>query len=363
VKLKTTPLNRIHHRLGARMIDFAGWEMPVQYESALTEHHRVRQAVGVFDVSHMGRFEVTGRDALAFVQRMTCNDVARLSDGQAQYSAFLTPEGTFIDDIVVYRFDAQRVFICVNAATCAKDYAWLLEHRSGQCNLVDRSSEYAQLAVQGPRAIGVLQKLTPVDLSAIKFYWFTEGQIAGVRAILSRTGYTGEPGYELYVPAEVAEKIWEAVFEAGKPADICPAGLACRNSLRLEMKYPLYGNDIDETTTPYEAGLGWIVKLGTGFIGEDVLERQKSEGVARRLVGFQMVDPGIARDGFPVFLDGDSVGHATSGGFSPSLGKSIGLVYLPVDRSTPGTEIEIEIRGKHRRAQVVKTPFYQPERV
>lgn len=361
MNLKKTPLNRIHHQYGARMIDFAGWEMPVQYESALNEHHCVREAVGAFDVSHMGRFEITGPDALSFVQRMTCNDVARLADGQAQYSAFLTPQGTFIDDIVVYRFDARKIFICVNAATRAKDYAWLLEHRHGEYDLVDRSSEYAQLAVQGPRAIRVLQKLTPVDLSAIKFYWFAEGEIAGVDAILSRTGYTGEPGYELYVPAGDAESVWEAVFEAGASADICPAGLACRNSLRLEMKYPLYGNDIDDTTTPYEAGLGWIVKLGTGFIGEDILETQKREGVSRRLAGFQMVDPGIARDGFPIYLDGNPVAQATSGGFSPSLGKSIGLAYLPVDRSSPGTAIEVEIRGKRRRAEVVKTPFYRPE--
>ncbi len=361
MSLKTTPLNRIHHQLGARMIDFAGWEMPVQYASALEEHHAVRRAVGVFDVSHMGRVEFRGPDALAFVQHITCNDVARLADGQAQYSAFLTEAGTFVDDIVVYRFHAERILICINAATAAKDLAWISDHRQGRIDIVDRSGELAQLAVQGPRAIEVLQRLTTVDLSAIKFYWFREGEIAGVNAILSRTGYTGEPGYELYVPASRAEQVWNAVFEAGKDAGITPAGLACRNSLRLEMKYPLYGNDIDDTTTPYEAGLGWIVKLGTGFIGEGPLRRQKDEGVSRRLAGFELTEPGIVRDGFPVFLDGNRVTQATSGGFSPSLGCSIGLAYLPADRVEPGTGLEVEIRGKRRQAVVVKTPFYQPK--
>ncbi len=360
MNLKKTPLNSIHHRLGARMIDFAGWEMPVQYQGALDEHHSVRKAVGVFDVSHMGRFELIGPDALSFVQHLTCNDVSRLSDSQAQYSALLTPEGTFIDDVVVYRFHARKFLICVNAATTAKDRTWLEDHEIGDFDFVDRSSELAQLAVQGPRAIEVLQKLTAVDLSAVKFYWFTEGEIAGVKAILSRTGYTGEPGYELYVPAQAAEKVWAAVFDAGETAGISPAGLACRNSLRLEMRFPLYGNDIDETTTPYEAGLGWIVKLGTGFVGEPVLRRQKSEGVSRRLVGFRMEEPGIARDGFPIYLEGEMVAHATSAGFSPSLGKSIGLAYLPADRSRPDTEIEVEIRGRRRKAKVVETPFYQP---
>lgn len=344
------------------MIDFAGWEMPVQYTGALDEHHCVRKAVGVFDVSHMGRCEITGADALSFVQRMTCNDVSRLADGQAQYSALLTPEGTFIDDIVVYRFDSRRLFICVNAATTAKDFAWLRDHKPDDVDFVDRSSEYAQLAVQGPKSVEILQKLTPTDLSAIKFYWFAEGEIAGSRAILSRTGYTGEPGYELYVPAENAEKVWQAVFEAGASTGIAAAGLACRNSLRLEMRYPLYGNDIDETTTPYEAGLGWIVKLDTGFIGEEVLRRQKEEGVSRRLAGFEMIDRGIVRDGYPIYVDDGAVTQATSGGYSPSLEKSIGLAYLPPDKSDPGTEIGVEIRGQRRKARVVQTPFYQPRK-
>lgn len=359
MNLKTTPLNRIHHRLGARMVDFAGWEMPVQYQGALDEHHSVRKALGVFDVSHMGRVEITGPGALGFVQKMTCNDVQRLSDGQAQYSAFLTPQGTFVDDIVVYRFSERRLLICINAATTPKDLEWLSAHQSGEFEMVNRSDELAQIAVQGPKAIEVLQELTPVDLSSIKFYWFAEGELAGTQAILSRTGYTGEPGFELYVPSAQAEKVWEAVFEAGAAAGVSPAGLACRNSLRLEMRYPLYGNDIDETTTPYEAGLGWIVKLGTGFIGEEPLRRQKEEGVLRRLAGFQMTDRGIVRDGFTICLDGEPVAQATSGGFSPSLGASIGLAYLPVDRCEPGTVLEVEIRGTHRKARVVKTPFYQ----
>jgi len=354
---RRTPLYQVHLEMGARMIEFAGWDLPVQYHSALDEHHAVRQRVGVFDVSHMGQFELTGSDAQSFAQRMTCNDVSRLKDGQAQYSAFLTDSGTFVDDIVVYRFGPDRIFICVNAATREKDFAWLQSHLDGSVTLRDRSDEFAQIAVQGPLAETVLARLTEVDLAAIPFYWFKEGDVAGVSAIVSRTGYTGEPGFELYVPCAGAEAVWRAVFESGKPEGIAPAGLAARNTLRLEMKYSLYGNDIDEATTPLEAGLGWIVKLGTGFVGEDVLARQKAEGVSRKLVGFELLDRGVVRDGFPVLIDGQRVGKVTSGGFSPTLEKSIGLAYLPTGKCQPGQVIEVEIRGKNRQAAVVKTPF------
>lgn len=359
MQVRKSPLDRVHREAGGRMVEFAGWSLPVQYSGALEEHLAVRRSAGVFDVSHMGQIELRGPDATAMCQRVTCNDVTRLSDGQAQYSAFLTPRGTFIDDIVVYRFHSERIFICVNAATTGKDYAWLLENRSGNVEVVNRSEEYAQIAVQGPRSIEVLQQLTDTDLESIRFYWFREGEIAGVPAILSRTGYTGESGFELYVDPERAPRVWGEVMAAGSKAGIRPAGLAARNTLRLEMKYPLYGNDIDEDHTPLEAGLGWIVKLGTGFVGEDVLIEQKQDGVSRRLAGFELVEPGIVRDGCEVLIDGRSVGRATSGGYAPSLSKSIGLAYLPVENGSPGQPLEVEIRGKMKRAQVVETPFFR----
>lgn len=356
---KASPLQRAHQNAGARLVEFAGWELPVQYAGALEEHHAVRRRVGVFDVSHMGQVEFRGEDALAFAQRMTCNDVFRLADGQAQYSAFLTPEGTFVDDVVVYRFGPERIFICVNAATNAKDLAWLRDHRKGRVDILDRSPEFAQIAVQGPLAVAVVQKLTPVTLDQIRFYWFAEGSVAGIPAILSRTGYTGEPGFELYVPPEQAVSVWDALFEAGRPEGIAPAGLAARNTLRLEMRYPLYGNDIDEQHTPLEAGLSWIVKFGTGFIGEEALLRQKQAGPSRRLAGFELAEPGIIRDGYPVHLEGAEVGRVTSGGYAPSLEKSIGLAYLPVSHSAAGQSLAVDIRGKMRQAKVVETPFYR----
>lgn len=339
------------------MVAFAGWELPVQYKSALEEHHAVRERVGVFDVSHMGQIELLGPDALKLAQKVTCNDVSRLSVGQAQYSALLTPSGTFVDDIVVYNFGSKRIFICVNAATCAKDFAWIGEQREGEVDVVNRSDSYAQIAVQGPRAEEVVQQLTSVDLSQIKFYWFTEGAIGGADAIISRTGYTGESGFELYVSPDAAESIWLKLFEVGEPFGITPAGLAARNTLRLEMKYPLYGNDIDDTRTPLEAGLGWIVKLGKDFVGKERLAEQKASGVDLKLVGFELTDSGIVRDGYAVIINGREVGKVTSGGFSPSLGKSIGLAYVPTDFSQFGQVLEIDIRGKIRRAEVVETPF------
>lgn len=357
--MKRTPLYEIQREMGARMVPFAGWELPVQYESALKEHQAVRHGVGVFDVSHMGQIEVVGRDALNLVQKVTCNDLSRLADGQAQYSAFLTPQGTFVDDIVVYRIHPEHIFICVNAANKDKDFQWILQHQEGEAQVLDQSDCYVQLAVQGPRAQAVLQELADIDLSAIPVYRFAFGQVAGARALLSRTGYTGEDGFEIYIHPSQAEPVWKALFRAGQPYSIVPAGLAARNTLRLEMKYALYGNDIDETRTPWEAGLGWIVKMDKGdFVGKEALARQKEEGVPVLLRGFELLEPGIVRDGYPVFLDGAPVGKVTSGGFSPSLQKSIGLVYLPRDRAEIGQELEVEIRGKRRRARVVQTPFY-----
>lgn len=338
------------------MVEFAGWELPVQYQSAVAEHQAVRQDVGVFDVSHMGQLELTGPDALALAQKVTCNDVTRLSDGQAQYSAFLTPDGTFVDDIVVYRIDSDRILICVNAATTEKDYRWVLTHQEGSVQVENKSDSFAQLAIQGPKAERVLQLLTDTDLSSIRFYWFTFGKVNGVETLISRTGYTGEPGFEIYLPPADAARVWQRLFDVGKDCGIVPAGLAARNSLRLEMCYPLYGNDIDEAHTPLEAGLGWIVKRDKEFIGKEALIRQEGN-VSQKLSAFELTEPGIVRDGFEIFAGGTSVARATSGGFSPTLGKSVGLAYLPPELAEPGSQIEVEIRGRRRRAQVVKKPF------
>ena len=357
--LNKTPLNALHKQYGARMVDFAGWEMPVHYGSALKEHLAVRERVGVFDVSHMGEIEVIGPDALAMVQKVTSNDISRLSDGQAQYSAFLNPQGTFIDDIVVYRINDQHIFVCVNASNREKDYQWVQSQKEGSVDILDNSDSYVQLAIQGPKAEAVLQELTDLDLSLIQYYGFTFGNVNGTRGLISRTGYTGEDGFEIYIPVEEAPSIWERLFQVGKPFEIMAAGLAARNTLRLEVSYCLYGHEIDATTTPWEAGLGWIVRLGKGkFIGHDTLEKLKGEGKQRKLAGFEMVERGIARDHFPVIVDGTEVGQVTSGSFAPSLKKSVGLVYLPIDNAQIGQPLEVEIRGKRVQAKVVETPFY-----
>ncbi len=341
------------------MVDFAGWEMPVHYGSALKEHFSVRQGVGVFDVSHMGEIEMVGKDALAMAQKLTSNDISRLADGQAQYSAFLYPEGTFIDDIVLYRINAEHIFICVNAANKDKDFQWVRKHKQGQVDILDSSDSYVQLAIQGPQAETVLQQLTEVDLSSLQYYWFTHGKVHGARALISRTGYTGEDGFEIYIPVEAAQPIWERLFQVGQRFQITAAGLAARNTLRLEVAYCLYGHEINETTNPWEAGLGWIVKLSKGeFIGQEALVKLKEEGHHRRLVGFEMVDRGIARDHFPVSVGDQRVAEVTSGGFAPSLNKSVGLVYLPVEYAQPGQQFQVDIRGKLLQAKVVETPFY-----
>ena len=358
--MKETPLNKAHKALGARMVEFAGWEMPVQYESALQEHIAVRRAVGLFDVSHMGRVRIKGPDALGLIQRVSCNDAARLSDGQAQYSGLLNPDGGFIDDIIVHRLAGDHFMICVNASGRQKDVAWFMEHRAGRVEVIDESDATAQIAVQGPKALEILQPLTDVPLGQINYYWFREGEVGGARALVARTGYTGEDGFELYLPASYAESTWNRLMELGRGVGVRPAGLAARNTLRLEMKMPLYGNDIDDTTTPWEAGLGWIVKLARpDFVGKSALERQQQQGIQRKLVGFQLIDRGIARDHFPVWINDQPAGRVTSGSYSPSLEKSIGLAYLPVDHQAPGSRLSVEVRGKRLAAQVVETPFYR----
>lgn len=360
LNLKQTPLHDCHIAASARMVEFAGWHMPVQYRSALQEHLTVRKAVGIFDVSHMGELEIRGADAAAEVQRLTCNDLDRVADGQAQYSAFLTPQGTFVDDIVVYRFSAAHILICVNAANKDKDFQWVRDNLQGAASVRDRSHEFAQIAVQGPRAQEVLQSLTRLDLASIRYYWFQTGAVADVDCIVSRTGYTGEDGFEVYAPPAGAAGIWNALLDSGRQAGIEPAGLAARNTLRLEACLALYGNDIDETTTPLEAGLSWMAKLEAGdFIGRSALLSQKEEGLSRKLSAFEVVDRGIARDGHVVWAHGEPVGRVTSGGFAPSIQKSVGMAYLPFKTCDVGSRIEVDVRGKHLAAAVVKKPFYK----
>ena len=357
--LKRTPLFDIHRSLGAKIVPFAGYEMPVQYPAGITAEHRaVRERAGLFDVSHMGEFVVRGPDAVAFVNHVTSNDVAALAVGQIQYSAILNERGTFEDDCLVYRF-ADRLMIVVNASNAAKDLAHLSRYRERfDCTLDDVSDDVALLALQGPEAARVLAALTTVDLDAIKYYHFAEGTVAGVPdVIVSRTGYTGEDGFELYFAADHAAAVWTAL--TADPA-VTPAGLGSRDSLRLEMGMALYGNDIDDTITPYEAGLGWIVKLQKGdFVGREALVAQKAGGVSRRLVGFTTAERSFPRQGYPVFHAGVPSAAVRSGTMSPTLGIPIGTCYLPAAAAVDGTEFEIEIRGKRVPARVVKTPFYK----
>ena len=347
------------------MVDFGGWDMPVQYPAGTIEEHlRTRTHAGLFDVSHMGEIDVRGPDAIKFVNGLTSNDVSKLVDGQAQYSALTTPEGTVIDDLLVYRLSSVHLLLVVNASTTDKDWDWIFSHWSTEMvDLNNLSSEYCQLALQGPDAESILQKLTDVPLSEIKYYHFAHGTVDGVAGIVSRTGYTGEDGFEVYAPADRAEQLWNKILDAGQtdtPTGVLPCGLAARNTLRLEAGMALYGNDIDETTTLLEANLGWICKLDKGdFTGREALATQKAEGVKRKLVGFEVTDRGIARDHQDVVIDGQRVGHVTSGSPAPFLKKNIGLAYVPVEYASVGQEIQIDVRGRLVGAQITKTPFYK----
>jgi aminomethyltransferase len=364
-ELRQTPLNAVHRESGARMVPFGGWDMPVEYSGLIAEHTAVRTAAGLFDVSHMGQFEIEGPGAPAFLQRTTANDVAKLVDGQAQYSALPLPNGCPVDDIIVYRRGAERYLVVVNAANVEKDWAWLQSQSPSGCTLRNRSDEFALLALQGPRAEAILQGLTPLDLKRVAFYHFAEGTVDGRAAIIARTGYTGEDGFELFVAPEAAPSLWRKLIEAGKPHGLLPAGLGARDTLRLEARMMLYGNDMDETTSLIEAGLGWIVSLGEAkgdFNGRAVLAAQKASGAPRKLVGFELTERGIARHGHPVFLGDEAVGPVTSGTFAPFLQKSIGLCYLPAARAAVGTELTVEIRGRRAAARVVTTPFYKRSR-
>ncbi|HXG58343.1 MAG TPA: glycine cleavage system aminomethyltransferase GcvT [Thermoanaerobaculia bacterium] len=358
--LKKTPLNDVEKELGGKMVDFGGWELPVQYSGILEEHEAVRTRAGIFDVSHMGEITIAGRDALALLQKLTCNDVSKLEDGRAQYNGLLYPTAGFVDDVVIYRRAPDDYLMVANAANTDKDFEWISDCAKGmEVEVRNVSADYAQLAVQGPEAEALLQPMIAADLSRIRYYRFASSTIDGVPAIVSRTGYTGEDGFEIYLPPDEAPRIFRKIIEAGAK----PCGLGARDTLRLEAKMALYGNDIDHTTTPIEADLSWIVKLEKGeFMGRDVLEREKAEGPARKLVGFEMVDRGIARHGYPIVTGGEEVGVVTSGTHSPTLKKAIGLAYLPLDKSAPGTGFSVLIRGKEARARVVPTPFYKRAR-
>jgi aminomethyltransferase len=350
------------------MVDFGGWDMPVQYPAGTVEEHlATRLRVGLFDVSHMGEIDVRGNDAIAFVNYIASNDASKLVDGQAQYSALTTPEGTVVDDLVIYRFAADHLLLVVNAATTEKDWDWINSHKTSQSvELRNASSEYCQIAVQGPKAAEILQRLTDLPLNDIKYYHFREGRVDDVPSIVSRTGYTGEDGFEIYSAPDKAEQLWNKLLDAGNfgsSEGVLPCGLAARNTLRLEAAMALYGHEIDETTTLLEANLGWICKLNKGeFIGRETLAKQKEAGIKRRLIGFEMTERGIARDGQDIAVNSEVVGKVTSGSPAPYLKKNIGLGYVPIGLANEGQPIQIDVRGKLLSAQIVKTPFYKRER-
>jgi aminomethyltransferase len=357
--LKRTPLRDAHVKAGAKMVPFGGWDMPVQYAGIIEEHKTVRRAAGLFDISHMGEFEVRGPDALAAVQRLVTNDASTLEIGQVQYAALCYPEGGIVDDLTVYRLAADHYMLVVNASNIDKDWAWVTSQSTGRAEWKNVSEQTALLAVQGPRAEALVGRLADRDVTAVPYYHFGRGAVAGVPAIISRTGYTGEDGFELYIPAGHAERLWAALLEAGRPDGLQPIGLGARDTLRLEMKYALYGNDIDQTTNPLEAGLGWVVKPAKGpFIGREAVEALRAKGVTRRLVGFAMAERAVPRHGYRLMAGGAPIGAVTSGSFGPSVERSIGMGYVPADRAAVGSELGVEIRGTTHAARVVKTPFH-----
>ena len=359
--LKTTALTDVHISLGAKMVPFAGYNMPVQYTNLNQEHLQVRNSVGVFDVSHMGEFYLKGEKVLELLQKVTSNDVSKLTDGKVQYSCLPNNTGGIVDDLLVYRYAADEYYLVVNASNIEKDWNWISSHNNYGVEMQNISDQYSLLAVQGPNALKTIQKLTTADLPGMEYYSFTMGTVAGIEnVIISNTGYTGAGGFELYVKNEDAHKLWNALFEAGKEFGIAPCGLGCRDTLRLEMGFCLYGNDIDDTTSLIEAGLGWITKFTKDFISSDYHKRLKEEGVKRKLVGFEMIDRGIPRQHYPIQdAEGNTIGEVTSGTQSPSLNKAIGMGYVKTEFSKPGTDIFINIRDKAIKAQITKIPFLQ----
>jgi aminomethyltransferase len=358
---KESPLYHHHQQLGARMVDFADWKMPIQYDQGtLAEHAAVRNAAGLFDVSHMGEFRFRGPDAAQLLQHLTANDVSALSDGEAQYSLFLNEDGGIIDDIIIYRHTAENFLVVVNAGNLDTDWHWVMAHQTGDVQVTNESHDWALLALQGPKAEAILQPITPQPLSTITRFTFVTAAVSGVVSIIARTGYTGEDGFELFVPAREAGTVWRALLSGGTESELLPCGLAARDTLRLEMAYPLHGHDITAKTSPLETRLGWVVKIGKGdFIGSTPLKALKSAGIARKLVGFRMIDRGIPREGFPIICEGKPKGYVTSGTMSPTLRVGIGLALVPTAYSGEGTKFSIDIRGNERLAEVVKLPFYR----
>lgn len=371
--IRKTALNSVHRQMGAKMVEFNGWDMPVEYPSAggiMAEHNAVRTGVGIFDVSHMGDIRLAGPEALAAVQHISMNDASRLAIGQAQYSALLYPQGTFVDDVVVHRLGEDEYLLVINAGTREKDFNWVRDHtRQFNCQVEHLSDDFSQIAIQGPKAVNLLQKLTDADLSSVKFYWVTRGTVCGLKnTLIARTGYTGEDGFEIYIPSDEATsvRVWNEILQAGKEFGVVPCGLGARNTLRLEAKLPLYGHEISDTIDVWEAGLDRFCKMEKpDFIGRPSLETAKAKGTKRSLVGLEMIDRGIARDGYKVLdMAGRDIGYVTSGSPAPFLKKNIALAYVPSELAAVGTELKVEIRGQGVKAQVVPTPFYRkPKKV
>lgn len=366
--VRKTALNAVHRQLGGRMVEFNGWDMPVEYPPSggiIAEHNAVRTGVGIFDVSHMGDIRLHGPQALAAVQHISMNDASKLAVGQAQYSAMLYPQGTFVDDVIVHRLGEDDYLLVINAGTREKDINWVRENtRQFDCNVEHLSDDFTQIAIQGPKGVNLLQKLTDADLSAVKFYWLTHGTVCGLKNILiARTGYTAEDGFEIYVPTDerTSAMVWNKVLEAGKEFGVLPCGLGARNTLRLEGKLALYGHEISDTINVWEAGLDRFIKMDKPeFIGREALEKAKATGLKRTLVGLDMVERGIARDGYRVWDDaGREIGYVTSGSYAPFLKKNIGLAYVPPEFSSVGSTVKVEIRGQGVKAQIVPTPFYK----
>ncbi|AKQ46293.1 glycine cleavage system protein T [Rufibacter radiotolerans] len=362
MELKKIALNDVHEALGAKMVPFAGYNMPVRYSSDLEEHHAVRKAVGIFDVSHMGEFLVSGPNALDLIQRVTSNDASKLTPGKIQYSYLPNQEGGIVDDLLVYCLAPEEYMLVVNASNIEKDWNWISQFNTNNAQMKNISDEMSLFAVQGPKAVEALQPLTPVDLANMVYYTFDKGVFAGVPdVIISATGYTGAGGFEIYVPNENAKEVFQKIMEAGAPVGIKPIGLGARDTLRLEMGYCLYGNDITDSTSPLEAGLSWVTKFSKDFTNAQNLKAQKEQGVSRKLIGFEMMEQGIPRSHYEIVdAEGHPIGEVTSGTMSPSLGKGVGLGYLQTEYTTPGTEIFIKVRNKQLKAQVVKLPFYKP---
>jgi len=368
--VRKTALNAVHRKLGAKMVEFNSWDMPVEYSGIIAEHLAVRTGAGIFDVSHMGDIRVAGREALAAIQHISINDASRLVIGQAQYSAMLYPQGTFVDDIIVHRLGEDEYLIVINAGTREKDFNWVRDNtRQFDCVVENLSDDFTQIAIQGPNGVDVLQKLTDADLPSVKFYWVTRGTVSWLKDILiARTGYTGEDGFEIYIPSdeETSTRVWNEVLEAGKEFGVLPCGLGARNTLRLENRLPLYGHEISDTINVWEAGLDRFCKMEKAdFVGREALERAKASGLKRTLVGLEMVERGIARDGYRILnSSSQAVGYVTSGSFAPFLKKNIALAYVPPGLSAIGDEVLVEIRGQGIKARVVPTPFYKkPKRV